>query len=123
MSFFTFFFVIPFFILSYVNVGGTAFNVLAIWFFIGTLGMYSLEIVAMKVEGFKKYFTEGWNYMDTFAFIFSITFLVVLIKIRQSDQDTEDLESILKLLKGFILLAIWVKLTWFQKLFKDFGLM
>ena len=85
MSFFIFFFVNPFFILSYVNVGGNAFNFLAICFLIGTLGMYSLEIMAMKVEGFKKYFTEGWNYMDTFAFIFSITFLVVLIKIRQSD--------------------------------------
>ena len=52
-----------------------------IWFFIGALVMFSIEIMAMKVEGLSKYFREGWNYMDFFAFIFSIALIVVKIMI------------------------------------------
>ena len=56
-----------------------------IWFFIGNLGMFFIELMAMKVEGLSKYFREGWNYMDTFAFIFSNTFIAVKIMIDLQD--------------------------------------
>ena len=79
----------------------------------------------MKVEGIKKYFSEGWNYMDAFGFIFSNIFIVVRIMDNNQDEQDKsmDLENILKLLKAFILVVCYVKLTWFQKLFKSFGLL
>ena len=40
-----------------------------IWFSMGALGMFIIELMAMKVEGLSKYFSEGWNYMDSFALI------------------------------------------------------
>ena len=57
-----------------------------IWFFIGNLGMFFIELMAMKVEGLSKYFREGWNYMDTFAFIFSNTLIAVQIMIDLQDE-------------------------------------
>ena len=55
------------------------------WSLLGALGMYCVEMMAMKVEGLSKYFREGWNYMDTFAFIFSNTFIAVKIMIDLQD--------------------------------------
>ena len=55
------------------------------WFFIGALGMLSIEVAAMTVDGLKKYFSKGWNYMDLLAFIFSIAFIAVLIIVKNDD--------------------------------------
>ena len=67
----------------------------------------------MSVDGPKKYFSEGWNFMDLFTFIFSISFIAVLIIVKNDEEKAKDYENILKLLKVFIVLAIWIKITWF----------
>ena len=61
--------------------------------------------------------------MDIFAFIFSIAYMVVLVIVKEYDEKLNNFENIIKLLKAFLLMAIWVKVTWFQKLFKNFGLL
>ena len=82
-----------------------------------------IEVSAMIVDGLKKYFSKGWNFIDLLAFIFSIAFVVVLIVVNDDNEKAEDYENILKLLKVFILMVNSIKITWFQKLFKDLGLL
>ena len=53
--------------------------------------MFSIELMAMKVEGPRKYFSEGWNMMDVLAFIFSNAFLVVKIMDNNQDKENSDL--------------------------------
>ena len=95
------------------------------WSLLGALGMYCVEMMAMKVEGVKNYFSDAWNYIDTFTLISYFVFCAGLIMKYNYDKDKvpSDLENILKLLKCFILFASWVKLTWYQKLFKNLGLL
>jgi len=31
---------------------------------IGLTGMFTLELIAMRVEGVKNYFSQAWNYFD-----------------------------------------------------------
>ena len=92
-------------------------------FFIGALVNFLIEMSEMIVDGPKKYFKKGWNFIDLLVFIFSIAFIAVLIVVKNDYEKARDYENILKLLKVSILLVIWIKITWFQKLFKDFGLL
>ena len=78
---------------------------------------------AIIVDGPKKYFSKGWNFMDLLAFIFSSAFIAVLMLIKNDDEKAKNYENILKLLKASLLMVIWIKITWFQKLFKDLGLL
>ena len=116
---------IPFFILCYASssLDGAAFYGVSMWFLLGALGMLLIEITAMTVDGTKKYLSVGWNYMDLFTFIFSIAFMASLIVVKNDHEKAIYYENILKLLKAFILLAIWIKITWFQKLSKNLGLL
>jgi hypothetical protein len=133
-------FVVPFFILAYADLKGAPRDIVMFISLIGALGMYTIEIMAMRVEGVKSYFREGWNYFDQFTLVFYLAFCAVLIKINNLQDEIKystdtvetdlvdlrnylDLENLLRILKGFLLLAIWIKLTWFQKLSKDLGLL
>lgn len=69
-----------------------------VWFFIGTLSMLLIEFSAVSVDGPKKYFSDGWNFMDLFTFIFSISFIAVLIVVKNDNEKARDYENILKLL-------------------------
>ena len=45
---------------------------------------------AIIVDGPKKYFSKGWNFMDLLAFIFSIAFIAVLIVVKNDDEKAKD---------------------------------
>jgi hypothetical protein len=57
-------FLVPFFMVisGYLN-KPTEDTVLTIGL-VGALGMYSFEIMAMRVEGFSGYCKDGWNVID-----------------------------------------------------------
>ena len=61
-------FVAPFFYLVMADLEtkrekSSKYGVIA-WGMIGALVMYCFEIMAMKVDGVKNYFSDGWNYID-----------------------------------------------------------
>jgi hypothetical protein len=57
-------FALPFFLLSYCDFKGTALYCVMVWSLIGAMGMYCIELMAIKVDGFKNYFSDGWNLLD-----------------------------------------------------------
>lgn len=82
---------------------------------IGLIGMLLLELIAMRVEGVRSYFSQVWNYFDMSIVPVFIAFFV--LRIRPYDVNDTDSDHIqwLILLNSFILLYIAVKLVYFMK--------
>jgi hypothetical protein len=78
LAWFLFMFTIPFFILAKGHLRGAQMYIVMVWSLIGALGMYFIEIMSMKVEGIKIYFSQGWNYIDQFTPVFYVAFCSVL---------------------------------------------
>lgn len=57
-------FAIPFLLLAYLKLTGTPLYILMIIGLIGALVMYCFELMAMKVEGVRTYFSDGFNMAD-----------------------------------------------------------
>jgi len=81
-------FVTPHFTLMFSDWEGTAAEILLSIAFIGLIGMFFLEVIAMKVEGFKKYFSQGWNYWD--IAIVPVYAVFIILKVQTfNDTDSE----------------------------------
>ena len=95
--------------------------------------MYMIEVMSMRVEGLKSYFSDAWNYADQLIFILHITFCIFLIMenkyLSKEELDAiqlielADIVNYLKLLKVSIVVLAFLKITWYQKLNKKLGLL
>jgi len=47
---------------------------------IGQLGMFSLELMAIKVDGPRAYFSDGWNVMDQIIVPVYLTFFILSLQ-------------------------------------------
>ena len=126
-------FFIPFLFLAFLNFKGTPLYVMISLSLIGASGMYMIEMMSMRVEGLKSYFSDPWNYADQLIFILHITFCIFLIMENKylSKEELDAIELIeladivnyLKLLKVSIVVLAFLKITWYQKLNKRLGLL
>jgi len=85
--------------------------------------MFSLELIAMNVEGVLSYFSQGWNYWDCII----VPVYGVFFALRYQSHDVQDTVSEhskgLILLNAFILVYIMIKLVYFMKVNKTLGMM
>jgi hypothetical protein len=76
--------------------------------------MYLIEVMAMKVEGLRSYFSNHWNYVDQInLLLFQAFYVTALINSDKPETDDKELPSYLKLIYGSIIFISWFKLTWF----------
>jgi len=81
-------FVTPHLTLMFTEWEGTAAYIILSIAAIGLIGMLLLEVIAMKVEGFKKYFSQGWNWFD--IAINPVYAVFIILKVQTSnDTDSE----------------------------------
>ena len=119
-------FVVPFMIVISRILEGTSLFVCLLISFIGQLGMYSFELMAIKVEGFKGYFADKWNYIDQLNIVLYSIFCGLIISFGEKEfinTDSDSLKNCFKLLTSVIVVLTWGKLTWLQKQFESFGLL
>jgi hypothetical protein len=87
MILFVFVFLIP--LLASIKLEkGTPRNVMISISLVGAIGMYSFELMAMKVEGIVVYFSDKWNYVDQINF--TLVVLLYLILITDSDSSMDE---------------------------------
>lgn len=86
--------------------------------------MFALELTAMYVEGPREYFSSGWNYIDILTLPIYITYVVMTIMSKPLDEELySDTEMIIRLLRAANLIAIALKISYFQKISESLGLM
>jgi len=79
--------------------------------------MFFFEIMAMYVEGAITYFKDKWNWIDCLSMINFMTYYASKIYIDNNpDVNTYNLTELARILEVFILLFMWLKISWFLKL-------
>ena len=107
-------YLIPIFIVIFGNPSRTVLLIAINISCLGELGMYLIEVMAMKVEGLRSYFSNHWNYIDQLNLIlFQAFYVTALINSDKPETDEKELPSYLKLIYGSIIFISWFKLTWF----------
>ena len=119
-------FFIPFLVIIFGDLKGTALYIFLFTSIIGLLGMYSIELMAIKVQGLRAYFYDKWNIIDQLNPILYFVFFGLSFQYGTDSSDitkSSNMHNLLKLLKCFIIITSWFKLTWFQTQFKSLGLL
>ena len=103
---------------------------------VGWIFMYSIEVIAMRVEGLRTYITDPWNITDQLSIVYPIYFFKVIANpgnalanmhhakaYKDGNVDTTEESKVLVILSGLIFLYIMIKITYFFKLNDSMGLM
>jgi len=85
--------------------------------------MFSLEMIAIRMEGPKKYFSQGWNWLDIIIFPIFGVFFFLRIQTFDVDDPESDHMQLLILLNTFIQVCIAIKVLYFMKVNEVLGLM
>jgi len=85
--------------------------------------MFSLEMIAIKMEGPKKYFSQIWNWLDILVPpIFGVYFFLRVQTFDDDDQESDHIQLLI-LLNTFIQFCIALKVLYFMKVNETLGLM
>lgn len=107
--------VVPFMLLISPLLKGTGLKVVAVVLALGAIGIFSLEIMAMKVQGIRNYFRDKWNYLDCVMFILNLLLVFLIFYLGDEefyDPSSSNMRNYLKLLKFILVILIWMKITW-----------
>ena len=119
-----FMFVIPYFFITFTNLNRNWLGTCIYMSLFGVTFMFTYEFMGMKVQGIKVYFSSPWNWFDTITPIVYIILSKINLSIAEHpDADNHDLIEWRRVLNTIMLTSIWFKMTWYQKLNPDLGLM
>jgi len=84
---------------------------------IGVTLMFLYEFMAMQVQGLTVYFSDPWNWVDALTPLAYLALSVINLSIANNPGgNIHDLIESRRALNTFMLLTIWLKITWYQKL-------
>ena len=119
-------YLIPLFIMIFGSYSGTTGTAILSVALIGEIGMFSLEIMTMVVDGPSVYFKDVWNLLDCFNLLMFLALYIIGLRKNSSlaiQRTPSDTDNVIKILECAVILISWLKITWYQKRWKNFGLM
>jgi hypothetical protein len=117
-------FTIPYLLVLFGHLQGYAMQACLSISLTGAICMYIYELMDMYVGGRKVYFKDKWNWIDSISLLNFIAYYTLRIYIdKNPDEDNIVPWECSKLINCFVLVFIWIKISWFLKLYSGLGLM
>jgi len=124
MVFYAIFFLTPYLMVLFArNMHGISLKFCLSVSLIGQLGMFFFEIMNIAVDGLSVYLKDKWNWMDISTLIIFVAFYSISMYQEINIDASPYLSDVIRIFNVFILISIWIKISWFLKLNSDLGLM